>query len=255
MSVVLVFVPFLVILRKDKLEWVRDQRGRAWAGTWIQPSESQTRKTIGIIYDASFLMSNKIIPDILNTKIGLDGGFDGELAMQIYREHFYVRHHFLVANVIPQEVLQEIQTHFINPEKSKSAKQAKERVIEMVKEGVDEVDLSGVSVSHESNSIIGADSVTDRKLIAYALFKIENGWDYALIATNDDGIVYDVLKLNQQGRKITTYPFNEFEESEFFLQLTDLMGVDWRSAGRWVRDISAWKTGYDGKGVTQEKGS
>ena len=201
-------------------------------GTEIPPS--QAKKTLGIIYDTSFLMTNAPRP-MFNYKLSLRGGIDPIVGVRICKEYFYLADHFLKAEVIPYEVLQEIQTHFSNPEKSKSAKQARGRVIEMVKEGVDEVDLSGVSVSRESKSIIGADSVTDRKLIAYALFKLDNGWDYALIVTNDGGIVYDVLKLNQQGRKITTYPF---EESEFFLQVTDLMGLNWRDDASWHIDIS-----------------
>ena len=226
----------LSTLYKDREQSKRDAehavRRAKCEGTKIPPS--QTKKIIGVIYDTSFLMSDAIRP-ILNAKVSLEGEIDPMVGVQICKEYFYFADHFLKAEVIPYEVLQEIQTHFSNPEKSKSAKQARGRVIEMVKEGVDEVDLSGVSVSRESKSIIGADSVTDRKLIAYALFKLDNGWDYALIVTNDGGIVYDVLKLNQQGRKITTYPF---EESEFFLQLTDLMGLNWRDDASWHIDIS-----------------
>lgn len=122
--------------------------------------------------------------------------------------------HFCIDEIIPIEVTNEIYKHFSNPDKEMAARSARKKVAALIESGAKEVCLSGVDVSNATNSVLGADSLTDRKQIAYALSMVEKSWDLAIIATDDGGILYDIVKLCKEGKPIRCY--TKEREYEFY---------------------------------------
>ena len=149
---------------------------------------------IGVIYDTSFLMLRDGVADLAFAFEDRGGNCT------------YTKNHFTIERIVPEEVIDEIAGHFKRSDKEQPARHARKVVAQLIQEGAREIALSAVPLRPIVPSKLGADSETDQCLIAYALHRLDQGgpdrWQVGFIATDDGGIMYDVVKLRQQGKPI-----------------------------------------------------
>jgi hypothetical protein len=199
-------------------------------------------RTIGIIYDTSYLMLNEKNTNIRELVIVLNHiEFRRETKgwFSVNSERTKFSDHFCIEEIVPIEVANEIYKHFSNPDKEMVARSARKKVAALIESGAKEVCLSGVDVSNATNSVLGADSQTDRKQIAYALSMVEKSWDLAIIATDDGGILYDIVKLCKEGKPIRCHTKERRDEfASVATYLAEIIG--WDLYGR-VACASSWK--------------
>ena len=141
-----------------------------------------------ILYDTSFIMNNNDFPDFLYSGLSLRGTF-------LHEEH-----------VIPAEVKKELFNHFDSPDKNTAARRGRTFVAKiMSRDDYREVSLADVPCPSIIESVLGPDSIVDKKLIGYAMrFLNENPQNIAFIATNDGGIQTEVSALQTQ-RKLNIF--------------------------------------------------
>jgi hypothetical protein len=161
-------------------------------------------KTVGIIYDTSFLMlrDNMDLREAIE-EVDLKAAGVVPWLIEIIWFTTKLRDKLRVVEVVPLEVLCEIRRHFDNVEKQQAAKVARKRVAVLVERGAVESVLGGAEGTVPSNSLMGADSRTDKLIVAYAVSMVQQKrWSYAIIATDDGGIMYDAVKVGKGGRGV-----------------------------------------------------
>jgi hypothetical protein len=145
---------------------------------------------IGIIYDTSYLMLPKFAP--LKEIIEKQMSFYTKRQQVVKGEDY-----FAAVEVVPVEVSSEIRRHFDNGEKEQLAKQARKRVARLVEHGAEEPKLPAAAQGVGGGSALSADSDIDRRLIRYAVEKVGSQWQIAVVATDDGGILYDLVKFRK----------------------------------------------------------
>ena len=113
-----------------------------------------------------------------------------------------------VREFLPVEVKEEIKRLLELPkndrmayqEKGRKARQARGQVARLLEErDLIEVGLRGIPPNYKGDKFLGADSHTDRLLVAFAISLIEkDGYFGAVIATDDGGIEVDVKTVRKQ---------------------------------------------------------
>ena len=188
-------------------------------------------KTIGIIYDTSYLMldredtSQGYARDLLEAIRGSDqkAVVKGWLNQRV--EYTSLGDRCALVEVVPHEVVREIHQHFTNPEKDKLAKKARKRVANLVDRGAKELTLGDVVKPAEVATLLGADSPTDKLLLGYAAEMVAASWCYAIIATDDGGILYDCVKMNQAGMPIHCHTKERWGHTEGLIyRLPEIIG-------------------------------
>ena len=221
---------------------------------------------IGIIYDTSFLMLHKAqSPQALLTNDlwnGVRVEYQPEQTSWLFPaqptyEVFRWGELFEFVEIIPTEAETELSNLFAHPEKQKSARRARKDVVSMIRNGATEVSLAESCRDRQAfmtaKTSLGADSSTDRLILAYALSMIQNReWCAALVATDDGGILYDALKLQKAGKRVWCFtkdydPCWESSCGNLEDALADLTQERWESGvkqvipGKARHRISRWK--------------
>ncbi len=194
-------------------------------------------KTIGIIYDTSYLMLDR--DDKTEDQQGdLLWRLKNLYYRRVVRGWFWAEHEeytplgdvCALVEVVPHEVVQEIHRHFTNPEKDKLAKKARKRVANLVDRGAKELTLGDVVTPAEVSTLLGADSRTDKLLLGYAAEMVAASWSYAIIATDDGGVLYDCVNMNKAGMPIHCHTKERWPQTQIDLRLrlAEVIGGGWK---------------------------
>jgi len=181
-------------------------------------------KVLGVIYDTSYLMLDKCLD--IKLLVGIAGCWKEKRNWygRIDRESSDATRLISVVQVVPKPVAEEIRGHFKDEEKHKSARRARKRVASIVERGGLEIDVANV-VPASSDAILGADSETDRRVIAYAIQMVRTDWSAAVVATDDGGILYDMVKLRKDG--IPVFGFANDRVRQFGEFVSTIPGNGW----------------------------
>jgi hypothetical protein len=153
-----------------------------------------------MIYDTSFIMNDNDCPDFSSGRM--------------LGENFFHEEH-----VIPIEVKKELFKHFDSPDKNTAARHGRTFVAKiMSREDYHEVSLEDVPCPSIIESVLGPDSIVDKKLIGYAMrFLKEDPQNIAFIATNDGGIQTEVSALQTQ-RKLNIFSPVSTEKCDYTIR-------------------------------------
>jgi len=134
-----------------------------------------------VVYDTCFLMLNKI-PSSLD----------------------FLREFFSLEFIVPTDVEKEIKKHMEGSDDSKNqkARVARKRIAKLIEKGAKTPSLPDPQ-DYNSPTSIGADSATDKRLIAYAekLAKTDGG-TAVFVATDDGGIMLDISHMRKSTKNI-----------------------------------------------------
>jgi hypothetical protein len=122
---------------------------------------------------------------------------------RVAREVFYeLADKVELAVYVPKEVTEELKSHFANESKTAAAKSARKLFAEIVDRGCEEPSLADV-VPEIIDGVMGSDSPTDRKLVAFAKSLAASGkFEAVIVATDDGGILTDVVRLKREGAAV-----------------------------------------------------
>lgn len=141
---------------------------------------------VTVVWDTSALMSNDF--EFL---------FD-TLSRNAIANRINVRH------ILPIEVKLELRKHFDNPEKEQIARHARTALANHLVRAAsyEEVDLAHVAIPADFDQILGPDSQTDKRILAFALSLLENTTVGVAIATKDGGIIYEIERRKRNGCRL-----------------------------------------------------
>lgn len=111
--------------------------------------------------------------------------------------------HLIIEDVVPIEVLKEIAALIGHPEKGKAASLGRSSINSLKDRDKDclyeykEIELATIVEPATALSPIGADSPTDRLIVAYAQRLVDCGYHSVFIATKDGGIISDILDMRK----------------------------------------------------------
>lgn len=169
----------------------RNDRNRKWLAVDIpddcrrreQPPSTASR--VALIYDANWLMDG-------DTSL-FSGAPDGVNVKELLE-------HIFIEEVFPTEVLHEIASFIKHEQKGQAASLARRRVNEAKEQGLNyrEVELERSVTPLSPLGPLGADSRTDRLIVAFAQLLVTEKYAAVFVATHDGGIISDVLDLRRQ---------------------------------------------------------
>lgn len=129
--------------------------------------------TIAVIWDTSAIMSDSADP-----------------IADVIEDSLYSYTHF-----VPHEVKFELNSHFQNPEKHEAARRGRRFIAErlMRNTAYEEISLAAIAETQDTDSLLGPDSPTDKKLLAVALtMASSHNFNVVSVATQDGGILYEI---------------------------------------------------------------
>jgi hypothetical protein len=189
-------------------------------------AEREEKLTVGVIYDTSYLMLPRFVSlkDVIEImEFRPKGGPQFMLPTYEYRQG---KELFSVTEIVPLEVIAEIRRHFENDEKEQAARQARKRIATLIENGAEEVELPPLTDVTAKGDVLGADSETDKRLIEYAKAKAKDSWNLSVVATDDGGILYDIVKLRKTGTPICCHTKERWKELlECFAEVAGLEGT------------------------------
>ena len=160
-------------------------------------------KCLYVLYDSSYLMSDKKEDDVLILHTGLASAELTSLHRPIsFIDLLEARQGVPILDVIhilPREVKEEINGLLKNDSKGKCASRARlicSNIIASTK--YEDVELSKCPKYIPKDSLLGPDSETDRNLISWACDKAKNEPAIVYIASRDGGILTEICRLYRE---------------------------------------------------------
>lgn len=200
-------------------------RGYHYSDLIRRPVPEYKPVTIGFIYGTSYLMLDWFAdPALILLAACFKRRREGSWFRSETHETFAAEALFRVVRVVPDLVVSEIRRHFSDPEKEQRAKRARKVVAGLLEQGAQQVTLSGIVTNRTGDSLLSADSPTDKKLLAFALQQAGADWDHVVMVTDDGGILYDMVNLRTAGKPLYCYTKEAERKPGFYDYFNGVVG-------------------------------
>ncbi len=182
------------------------------------------KPTVYFIYDTSYLMlSSRLDVPLALKRRSVHVPTDPEKKERFFGNTIYPPYSHPILNFmefrccVPHQVEEELKEHFNDELKGPLAKVARKIIARLFEDGAERIQLPKDTSNLPKDRPLSADSKTDKGIMSWALEKAANDKTYAIILTDDGGILYDIVDISKITPRIFCYTKERDSQLDSFI--------------------------------------